>query len=68
MDVLGAAMCGELRLVPMNFTVNLDAGATFPASGVAAQTALLGSHDVGIGHCGGRRQGSSAATGFPGIQ
>ncbi|GAA3321717.1 polysaccharide deacetylase family protein [Paeniglutamicibacter sulfureus] len=50
MDVLGAAMCRELSLVPMNFTVNLDAGATFPASGVAAQTALLGARDVGIGH------------------
>jgi peptidoglycan/xylan/chitin deacetylase (PgdA/CDA1 family) len=50
MDVLGAAMCRELRLVPMNFTVNLDAGATFPASSVAAQTALLGHRDVGIGH------------------
>ncbi|GAA1865493.1 polysaccharide deacetylase family protein [Paeniglutamicibacter psychrophenolicus] len=50
MDELGAALCRELGLVPMNFTVNLDAGATFRAAGVAAQTRQLRAGDVGIGH------------------
>ena len=50
MDELSTHMTRELGLIPMNFTVNLDAGATFPAATVAAQTALLGKRDVGIGH------------------
>ncbi len=49
-DELGAALCRELGLVPMNFTVNLDAGATFPAASVEAQTRQLRAGDVGIGH------------------
>ncbi|OIH85872.1 polysaccharide deacetylase [Arthrobacter sp. UCD-GKA] len=49
-DELGAALCRELGLVPMNFTVNLDAGATFRAASVAAQTRALRAGDVGIGH------------------
>jgi peptidoglycan/xylan/chitin deacetylase (PgdA/CDA1 family) len=50
MDELGAALCRDLGLVPMNFTVNLDAGATFRAASVAAQTRQLRAGDVGIGH------------------
>lgn len=50
MDELGAALCRQLGVVPMNFTVNLDAGATFPVRTVAAQVAQLGAADVGIGH------------------
>ena len=50
MDEAGAAMCRELGVVPMNFTVNLDAGATFGAQTVAAQVRQLGAGDVGIGH------------------
>ncbi|WPR63297.1 polysaccharide deacetylase family protein [Glutamicibacter protophormiae] len=50
MDQIGAELCRDLGLVPMNFTVNLDAGATFAASVVAAQVGGLRAGDVGIGH------------------
>ncbi len=50
MDEASAAMCRELGVVPMNFTVNLDAGATFGAQTVAAQVRQLGAGDIGIGH------------------
>lgn len=50
MDTVGAALCREVGLVPMNFTVNLDAGATFAAQTVAASVRQLGAGDVGIGH------------------
>ncbi|MDO5742881.1 MAG: polysaccharide deacetylase family protein [Micrococcaceae bacterium] len=61
MDELGAALCREVGLIPMNFTVNLDAGATFPAGTVTAQTMLLAAGDVGIGHF--NRPGSGTAAG-----
>ena len=50
MDEVSAAMCRKLGLIPMNFTVNLDAGASFPAATVAAQMQLLSAGSVGIGH------------------
>ena len=51
MDELGAAMCRELGVVPMNFTVNLDAGATFPASEPSPRKRPNWvRRDVGIGH------------------
>ncbi|MET0872162.1 MAG: polysaccharide deacetylase family protein [Paeniglutamicibacter terrestris] len=50
MDELGAAICRDVGLIPMNFTINLDAGATFPLATVAAQTMQLGAADVGIAH------------------
>lgn len=50
MDEAGAALCRELGVLPMNFTVNLDAGASFDATTVAAQVSQLRAGDVGIGH------------------
>ncbi|MCW4464544.1 polysaccharide deacetylase family protein [Glutamicibacter sp. MNS18] len=50
MDELCAQLTRALGLVPMNFTVNLDAGATFPAGTVATQVRSMGAGDVGIGH------------------
>lgn len=50
MDELSAALTRDLGLIPMNFTVNLDAGATFSASTVTKQTLSMGSKSVGIGH------------------
>ena len=50
MDEAGAALCRELGVLPMNFTVNLDAGASFDARTVAAQVGQLRAGDVGIGH------------------
>lgn len=50
MDELAAALTRDLGLIPMNFTVNLDAGATFPASTVTAQALAMGLGSVGIGH------------------
>lgn len=50
MDELSTRMTRELGLIPMNFTVNLDAGATFPAATVSAQVAGMRRGDVGIGH------------------
>ena len=69
MDELSARMTRELGLIPMNFTVNLDAGATFPAATVAAQTALLGKSDVGIGHFNRPNSGTGAgvARALPGL-
>lgn len=49
-DELCATLTRELNLIPMNFTVNLDAGATFAASSVEAALSTLGASDVGIGH------------------
>lgn len=68
-DELGAALCRELGLVPMNFTVNLDAGATFTAASVAAQTMQLGAGDVGIGHFNRPSSGTARgmATALPGL-
>ncbi|MHA7243866.1 polysaccharide deacetylase family protein [Paeniglutamicibacter antarcticus] len=69
MDELGAALCRHVGLVPMNFTVNLDAGATFPAATVTAQAMLLGAGDVGIGHFNRPASGTSAgvARALPGL-
>lgn len=50
MDQVGVALCRKLGLVPMNFTVNMDAGATFSAANVAAQVSSMRAGDVGIGH------------------
>lgn len=50
MDQVGVALCRKLGLVPMNFTVNMDAGATFPAASVATQVSAMKVGDVGIGH------------------
>ena len=50
MDELAAALTRDLGLIPMNFTVNLDAGATFPAATVTAQALAMGLGSVGIGH------------------
>ncbi|GAA1414138.1 polysaccharide deacetylase family protein [Glutamicibacter uratoxydans] len=61
MDEAGAALCRALGIVPMNFTRNLDAGATFAASAVASQVKLLKSGDVGIGHF--NQPGSGTAAG-----
>ncbi|EMQ97034.1 polysaccharide deacetylase family protein [Paeniglutamicibacter gangotriensis] len=69
LDELGAAMCRQVGLVPMNFSVNLDAGATFGASTVSAQTARLGVRDVGIGHFNRPAAGTAAgvAAALPGL-
>ncbi len=69
MDELSTRMTRELGLIPMNFTVNLDAGATFPVATVAAQTALLGKRDVGIGHFNRPNSGTGAgvARALPGL-
>lgn len=50
MDELSASMTRALGLIPVNFSVNLDAGATFPATTVAAQLGSLRTGDIGIGH------------------
>ncbi|WP_258142342.1 polysaccharide deacetylase family protein [Arthrobacter sp. MYb227] len=50
MDELSAALTREIGLIPMNFTVNLDAGATFPAATVGTQTLSMRARSVGIGH------------------
>lgn len=69
MDELGAALCREVGLIPMNFTVNLDAGATFRAATVTAQTMLLAAGDVGIGHFNRPASGTAAgvAHALPGL-
>ena len=50
LDEPSARLTRGLGLVPMNFTVNLDAGANLAADAVRGQLAGLGAGDVGIGH------------------
>jgi len=63
MDQAGAALCRKLGLIPMNFTVNMDAGATFSAAAVAAQMETLRVGDVGIGHFNQPASGTSQGVG-----
>lgn len=63
-DVGAASLTRKLGLIPMNFTVNLDGGATLPTG--AVQRAALGmvAGDVGIGHF--NRPASGTAAGIAG--
>ncbi|MHC6221120.1 polysaccharide deacetylase family protein [Arthrobacter sp. MMS24-S77] len=49
-DDVAAAITHALGLVPVNFTVNGDGGATFPAPTVAAEVGKIGAGQIVISH------------------
>ncbi|RJN33187.1 polysaccharide deacetylase [Nesterenkonia natronophila] len=50
LDEASAQICHDLGITPVNFTINLDKGATLPAQTVGAQVASLSSADIALGH------------------
>ncbi|GAA2203032.1 polysaccharide deacetylase family protein [Sinomonas flava] len=62
MDDVAVRICRSLGNIPVNFSVNADAGATFTAVQVATQLAGLKAGDIAIGHM--NRPGSGTAAGF----
>ncbi|MFJ3957930.1 polysaccharide deacetylase family protein [Arthrobacter sp. NPDC090010] len=61
-DEITAAMVRRLGLLPANFSVNADAGATFPADVVARELAAVKPGDVVISHA--NQPGSGTAPGY----
>ncbi|MFJ5958582.1 polysaccharide deacetylase family protein [Paenarthrobacter sp. NPDC092416] len=49
-DDVAAAMTRKLGMLPVNFTVNGDGGATFPPATVAAEVGRVGPGDIVISH------------------
>lgn len=50
LDEASAQICHELGLTPVNFTINLDNGATLPAQSVASRAATFSPADIALGH------------------
>lgn len=50
LDEASAQICRDLGLTPVNFTVNLDDGATLPADAVSARAGEISSRDIALGH------------------
>lgn len=50
LDEASAQICHNLGLTPVNFTINLDNGATLPAQSVAARAASFSPADIVLGH------------------
>ncbi|GAC1450541.1 MAG: polysaccharide deacetylase family protein [Pseudarthrobacter sp.] len=61
-DDVAAAITRRLGLVPVNFSINGDGGATFPASTVAAEVGKARSGDIVIAHF--NKPGSGTAAGL----
>ncbi|WP_426986017.1 polysaccharide deacetylase family protein [Pseudarthrobacter sp. Y6] len=61
-DEIAAAVTRRLGLLPVNFTINGDAGATFPPSTVAAEVGKSRGGDIVIAHF--NKPGSGTAGGF----
>ncbi|WP_334170535.1 polysaccharide deacetylase family protein [Sinomonas sp.] len=61
-DDITAAATSAAGLVPLNFSVNADAGATFPAWKVAAQLRTVEPGDIVISHM--NQPGSGTAAGY----
>ena len=59
-DDVAAAAASAVGLVPVNFSVNADAGATLPAAKVAATLAGVHPGDIVIGHMNQPRSGTAA--------
>jgi peptidoglycan/xylan/chitin deacetylase (PgdA/CDA1 family) len=62
LDDVAVRICRALGSIPVNFTVNADAGATFTAPQVTAQLAGLKAGDISIGHM--NRPGSGTSAGL----
>ncbi|XAS69132.1 polysaccharide deacetylase family protein [Micrococcaceae bacterium Sec5.7] len=61
-DEVSAAITRRVGLLPVNFTVNGDAGATFDAATVAAEVGRVVSGDIVISHF--NKPGSGTASGY----
>lgn len=61
-DDVAAAMTRRLGLLPVNFSINADAGATMPPSAVASALSAAGPGDIVIAHF--NKPGSGTAAGF----
>ncbi|WP_426995717.1 polysaccharide deacetylase family protein [Pseudarthrobacter sp. N5] len=61
-DEVAAAITRRVGLLPVNFTVNGDAGATFPAATVAAEVGRVVPGDIVISHF--NKPGSGTAAGY----
>ncbi|WP_457967922.1 polysaccharide deacetylase family protein [Arthrobacter sp. D1-29] len=62
LDDVAAEICLALGVIPTGFSINADAGATYPASVVAAETAKARPGDIIISH--GNRPASGTAAGL----
>lgn len=62
LDEVASEICLALGVIPTGFSINADAGATYPADVVAAETAQAQPGDIIISH--GNRPGSGTATGL----
>ncbi|WP_267277198.1 polysaccharide deacetylase family protein [Arthrobacter sp. CDRTa11] len=62
LDDVAAEICLALGVIPTGFSINADAGATYSASVVAAETAKARPGDIIISH--GNRPGSGTAAGL----
>lgn len=58
LDETSAQICHDLGLTPVNFTINLDNGATLPAQTVASRAAELSPADIVLGHVNGPASGT----------
>ncbi|MFJ4025999.1 polysaccharide deacetylase family protein [Paenarthrobacter sp. NPDC089989] len=61
-DDVAAAMTRRLRMLPVNFTINGDGGATFPPATVAAEVGKAKAGDIVISHF--NRPASGTAEGY----
>lgn len=61
-DEVTAAVTRRLGLLPVNFSINGDAGASFPAAAVAAEVGRTGAGDIVISHF--NKPGSGTAAGY----
>ncbi|UVJ41469.1 polysaccharide deacetylase family protein [Arthrobacter sp. CJ23] len=61
-DEVTAAITRRLGLLPVNFTINGDAGASYPAGAVAAEVGRTGAGDIVISHF--NKPGSGTAAGY----
>ncbi|TAP43794.1 polysaccharide deacetylase family protein [Arthrobacter sp. S39] len=61
-DDVAAAMTRRLGMLPVNFSINADAGATLPPAAVASALSAAGPGDIVIAHF--NKPGSGTAAGF----
>ena len=61
-DDVAAAMTRRLGILPVNFSINADAGATLPPAAVASALSAAGPGDIVIAHF--NKPGSGTAAGF----
>ncbi|MGJ9402854.1 hypothetical protein [Arthrobacter sp. KK5.5] len=60
LDAVAAEICFALGLTPAGFSVNADAGATYPAALVASETAKSRTGDIILAHANHPESGTAA--------